>query len=79
MEFPVEPEFGLKSQILRVPLVRISRSDCNNKQSPNISDLTQEKFVVVFFVVVTSRSSVEGNGNPLQYSCLENPMDGGAW
>ena len=24
-------------------------------------------------------SSGEGNGNPLQYSCLENPMDGGAW
>ena len=21
----------------------------------------------------------EGNGNPLQYSCLENPMDRGAW
>ena len=21
----------------------------------------------------------EGNGNPLWYSCLENPMDGGAW
>ena len=21
----------------------------------------------------------EGHGNPLQYSCLENPMDGGAW
>ena len=21
----------------------------------------------------------EGNGNPLQYSCFENPMDGGAW
>ena len=21
----------------------------------------------------------EGNGNPLQYSCLENPMDDGAW
>ena len=26
-----------------------------------------------------SRFSGEGNGNPLQYSCLENPMDGGAW
>ena len=25
------------------------------------------------------RSCGEGNGNPLQYSCLENPMDGGAW
>ena len=25
------------------------------------------------------RSSGEGNDNPLQYSCLENPMDGGMW
>ena len=25
------------------------------------------------------RSPGEGNGNPLQYSCLENPMDGEAW
>ena len=25
------------------------------------------------------RSPQEGNGNPLQYSCLGNPMDGGAW
>ena len=27
----------------------------------------------------SGRSSGEGNGNPLQYSCLENPMDGGDW
>ena len=25
------------------------------------------------------RSPGEGIGNPLQYSCLENPIDGGAW
>ena len=25
------------------------------------------------------RSSGEGNGNPLKYSCLEDPMDRGAW
>ena len=25
------------------------------------------------------RSPGEGNGNPLQYSCLESPVDGGAW
>ena len=25
------------------------------------------------------RSPGEGNGKQLQYSCLENPMDGGAW
>ena len=30
--------------------------------------------------ILESRSSSgEGNGNPLQYPCLENPMDRGAW
>ena len=27
----------------------------------------------------SGRSPEEGNGNSLQYSCLGNPMDGGAW
>ena len=27
----------------------------------------------------SGRSPGEGNGNPLKYSCLENPMDRGAW
>ena len=27
----------------------------------------------------SGRSPGEGNGNLLQYSCLENPIDGGAW
>ena len=27
----------------------------------------------------SGRSPREGNGNPYQYSCLGNPMDGGAW
>ena len=27
----------------------------------------------------SGRSPGEGNGNPLQCSCLENPRDGGAW
>ena len=30
--------------------------------------------------MATPRDDIgEGNGTPLQYSCLENPMDGGAW
>ena len=31
--------------------------------------------------VMTNLDSIfgEGNGTPLQYSCLENPMDGGSW
>ena len=38
--------------------------------------------VVNFLIVLLSNPRVrnrEGNGTPLQYSCLENPMDGGAW
>ena len=31
---------------------------------------------IISFFLWLSR---EGNGSPLQYSCLENPMDGGAW
>ena len=30
-------------------------------------------------IPVSGRSPGEGNGNPLQYSCLGNPMDRGAW
>ena len=30
-------------------------------------------------VAVTEAIWPKGNGTPLQYSCLENPMDGGAW
>ena len=32
-----------------------------------------------FCFSLCSFSNGEGNGNPLQYSCLENPMGGGAW
>ena len=31
----------------------------------------------LFWAVISARG--EGNSIPLQYSCLENPMDGGAW
>ena len=30
-------------------------------------------------IIGSGRCPEEGNGNPLQYSCLENPMEGGAW
>ena len=30
-------------------------------------------------ILGSGRSPGEGNGNPLQYSCLENPMDRGPW
>ena len=34
---------------------------------------------IVFTLCLISASPGEENGNPLPYSCLENPMDGGAW
>ena len=34
---------------------------------------------ILLFVIVQSLSYGEGNGTALQYSCLENPMGGGAW
>ena len=30
-------------------------------------------------ILESGRFPGEGNGNPLQYSCLENPLDRGAW
>ena len=42
---------------------------------------TNEQFEHLFMclLVVCMSSFGEGSGTPLQYSCLENPMDGGAW
>ena len=41
----------------------------------------EQLFVLLrFFHLGSPKDSIgEGNGTPLQYSCLENPMDGGAW
>ena len=44
-------------------------------------DLSQRgggKWAVLFFPPL-AKAVGEGNGTPLQYFCLENPMDGGAW
>ena len=43
-----------------------------------ISSLTDNKLDVVFLLLI-NKCFGEGNGNPLQYSCLEDSMDGGAW
>ena len=32
-----------------------------------------------FYLMQLNYENGEGDGTPLQYSCLENPMDGGAW
>ena len=42
-------------------------------------NLSARDTIVNFYLDVISNLIGEGNGTPLQYSCLENPMDGGAW
>ena len=37
------------------------------------------KFNDSYYLMLLNKSTGEGNGTPLQYSCLENPTDGGAW
>ena len=48
-----------------------SRNSVSKESACNAGDLGS--------IPGSGRSPGEGNGNPLQYSCLENPMDKGAW
>ena len=75
MVFPLHSE---KSDVLSCP--------SNFLSWPTWSDycfLTYAHYISVsiffFFSLPISGKNREGNGNPLQYSCLENPMDGEAW
>ena len=45
----------------------------------NFHTVQSSRFKDIFHNLSLYWTSGEGNGNPLQYSCLENPMDGGAW
>ena len=53
--------------------------DEQRKTDPKDTRMTQEMEIMFLFVIILlERFAGEGNGNLLQYSCLENPMDGGA-
>ena len=45
---------------------------------PETIKLLEDNVGSLFFILTCVVSIGKGNGNPLQYSCLENPMDGGA-
>ena len=51
---------------MRIPLLAQMVESACNSEDPG-------------WIPGSGRSPGEGNGNPLQYSCLENSMDGGAW
>ena len=45
----------------------------------SFSNMVSSGYMPSSGIVGSYGSFGEGNGNPLQYSCLENPRDGGAW
>ena len=54
--------------------------ESKNKKAIIIHDLSKCRTQLSNFTFTFHFSCIrEGNGTPLQYSCLENPMDGGAW
>ena len=54
-----------------MPLLGFPHSSVSKESACNVRDLDS--------IPGWERSPGEGNGNPLQYSCLENPIDRGAW
>ena len=65
------------------PLGWIGWISCSPRDSEESSPTPQFKSInssaLSFLYSPTPTSIGEGNSTPLQYSCLENPMDGGAW
>ena len=68
-EDPLEKEMVTHSSILGLPRwLSGKESTCQAEDAGDTDSIP-----------VSGRFPEEGNGNPLQYSCLENPMDGEAW
>ena len=65
---------------LKRPPLRVHPDHCHSLSHHAI--LTDHflffKYICIVYFI-PSRAAGEGNSNPLQYSCLENPMDRGAW
>ena len=62
-------------------MIRLKNENKKTYLFPGGSDGKESAFSVgdLGLIPGLGRSLGEGNGSPLQYSCLENPMDGGAW
>ena len=64
--------FSRSSSIFTYPIARIIHRYQGYESLPS-------EFTVLALYHFSLSCIGEGNGNPLQYSCLENPRDGGAW
>ena len=63
---------------LLFPMISLSQMfSCHSTESPNNPRFRFKSLPEIWNILATITG--EGNGTPLQYSCLENPMDGGTW
>ena len=51
----------------------------NGNSVINFGKSSRQELVLAWAILVYRNNLGEGEGTPLQYPCLENPMDGGAW
>ena len=70
-DFKVGKEFLNKKQTVLIINDKIPGGSDSKASASNAGDLGS--------IPGSGRSPGEGNGNPLQHSCLENPMDEGIW
>ena len=75
MHFPSYKVAEIHATEFRFPLLALR----GFPSGPVVKNLPASQETWVQFLVQEDRSSGEGNDNPLQYSCLGNPMDRGAW
>ena len=64
----ISPEYSLEGLMLKLQFIGGSDSKASVYNEGDLGLIPR-----------SGRIPGEGNGNPLQYSCLENPTDGGAW
>ena len=70
----------LQARILEWVAISFSRGSSQPRDRTQVSHIAGRRFNLCTTELQMIRLRVgEGNGTALQYSCLENPMDGGAW
>ena len=72
------PEFLIFAPVLLFLLIKLF--ECLLYVRYNAGCFSRSRFLFLDLIYwIPEVKGGEGNGNPLQYSCLENPVDGGAW
>ena len=73
-----KPQFLISKQGMAIPYIFIMRNKSEDVKRVKMSENCKHWLVIIINPILQMEHG-EGNGNPLQYSCLENPVDRGVW